>query len=51
MVGCMYKVQIACVGSLRNAQVRFEFGYGPLNFDRVIPLEIRKKLKFSVSDL
>jgi hypothetical protein len=27
----------------RNAQVKFEFGYGPLVFDRVIPLEQTKK--------
>jgi hypothetical protein len=47
----MYKVQIACVDLHRNAQVKFEFGYGPLIFDRVIPLELRKKLKFSVSAL
>jgi hypothetical protein len=30
----------------RNAQVKFEFGYGPLIFDRVTPLELRKELKF-----
>ena len=32
----------------KNAQVKFEFGYGPLILDRVTPLELRKKLKFSV---
>jgi hypothetical protein len=38
----MYKVQIACVGLSWNAQVKFEFGYGPLVFDKVIPLEQKK---------
>jgi hypothetical protein len=33
----------------RNAEVKFEFGYGPLIFDRVIALELRRK--FSVSAL
>jgi hypothetical protein len=32
-------------------QVKFEFGYGPLIFDRVIPLELEKKFKKSVSAL
>jgi hypothetical protein len=27
----------------RNAQFKFEFGYGPTIFDRVVPLELRKK--------
>jgi hypothetical protein len=35
----------------KNAQVKLEFGYGPLIFDRVIPLELWKKLKFSISAL
>jgi hypothetical protein len=39
----MYKVQIACVGLSLDAQVKFEFGYGALVFDRVILLELRKK--------
>jgi hypothetical protein len=32
----MFKVEIACV----DTQVKFEFGYGLLIFDRVIPLEL-----------
>lgn len=33
---------------LINKQVEFEFGSGPMIFDRVVPLELRKNEKFSV---
>jgi hypothetical protein len=45
----MYKVGIEGVDSHRNVQVKFEFAYGLVIFDRVIPLEFRKKIKFSLS--
>jgi hypothetical protein len=41
----MYRVEIARVDIChRNAQVKFEFGYGPLILT-VIPFEITKKYK------
>jgi hypothetical protein len=37
LFGCMYKVEIACVDT---SKVKFKFG--PMNFDRIIPLEHEK---------
>jgi hypothetical protein len=33
----------SCTHLIQIWQVKFEFGYGPMNFERVIPLELRKK--------
>jgi CDP-diglyceride synthetase len=47
LFGCMYKVEIACVNtSLRNAQVKFEFCYGPLILTKLSLLKLQENVKF-----